>query len=75
MATKPVVDGIEKQLGQKRLRMVRVDVSTKEGRRIASRVSLDLVPTLIGYDPAGVERWRVNHVPKRQELWSKIVAL
>jgi hypothetical protein len=75
MAAKPVVDGIEKQLGQKRLRLVRVDVGTKEGRRIASRVELDLVPTIIGYDGGGVERWRFTRVPKRQELWARIVAL
>jgi len=75
MAAKPVVDGVEKQMGQKRLRIIRVDVGTKQGRRIASRVALDLVPTIIGYDPAGVERWRISHTPKRQELWTKIVAL
>ena len=75
MATKPVVDGLEKQLGQKRLRIVRIDVGTKEGHKIAGRVGLDMVPTFVGYDPSGNERWRINRVPKRQELWSRVIAL
>ena len=74
MAAKPVVDGIEKQLGG-RVSLVRLDVATTSGRKVAARVALDTVPTFIGYDGEGVERWRITRVPGRVELWNRLMAL
>ncbi|HLG74258.1 MAG TPA: hypothetical protein VK009_27875 [Chloroflexota bacterium] len=74
MAAKPVVDGIEKQLGG-RVSVVRMDVSTPAGRKVAAKIGLDLVPTFIGYDSQGLERWRVSRVPNRAELWNRLMLL
>jgi hypothetical protein len=74
MAAKPVVDGIEKQIGAK-VRIVRVDVSTPEGRKVSAEVGPGMVPTFIGFDAQGNERWRVNHMLSRPELWRRVLAL
>ena len=74
MATKPVVDGFDKQLAG-RVRFVRIDVNSDKGRKIAAKAGVALVPTLIGYDGAGEERWRMQRVPNRPELWRRLIAL
>lgn len=74
MTAKPVVDGLEKQLGG-RVSVVRVDVSSPTGKKVAAKVGLDLVPTFIGYDAKGVEQWRLSEVPKRPELWQLLMSL
>ena len=74
MAMKPVVDGIEKQIGNK-VRIVRVDVSTPEGRKIAAEVPPTMVPAFVGFDSKGSERWSVDHALSRAELWRRIIAL
>jgi hypothetical protein len=74
MAAKPVVDGMEKELGR-HVRFVRLDVASQVGKTIASRVGLDLVPTFIGYDSQGEERWRYQQLPSKGELWRRVAAL
>jgi hypothetical protein len=74
MATKPVVHGIEKQLAGK-VRIVQLDVASETGRKVAAKVGIDLVPTFIGYDAQGIERWRIGRAPARMELWRRIVSL
>jgi len=71
---KPVVDGIEKQIGSK-VRIIRVDVSTPEGKKIAREVAPNMVPCFIGFDADGNQRWRVDHVISRLELWRRVIAL
>lgn len=73
MAAKPVVDGLEKELG-KRVRFVRVDISTPNGRKIAARVGLDTVPTFIGFDAKGNEMWRTQRAT-RADLGRKVALL
>lgn len=74
MAAKPVVDGMEKELGR-HVRFVRLDVTSTTGKKIASSVALDLVPTFIGYDKDGNERWRYQQLPSKGELWRRVAAL
>ncbi|HLY67489.1 MAG TPA: thioredoxin family protein [Chloroflexota bacterium] len=74
MAAKPMVDGMEKELGR-HVRFVKVDVGTLPGKKIAAYVGLDLVPTFIGYDREGTERWRSARLPPRAELWRRVAAL
>jgi hypothetical protein len=74
MAAKPVVDGIDKQL-EGRVRVIRVDVGSANGKKIAAKAGLDLVPTLIGYDRQGLERFRMTRTPNKIELWRKVVSL
>lgn len=71
---KPVVDGMEKQIGGK-VRIVRIDVSTTEGKKIAVEVAPSTVPTFVGFDAEGNQRWRVDRVISRAELWRRIIAL
>ena len=72
--TKPVVDGLDKQL-EGRVRIVRKDVASPAGKKLASKVGIDLVPTLIGYDAEGVERFRIGRAPNRVELWQRLIKL
>ncbi len=74
MSAKPVVDGIEKQLGPK-ISFQRFDVASPMGKKIAAKVGLDMVPTFIGYDGKGNERWRIERIPSRAELWNKLISL
>ena len=74
MAAKPVVDGFDKQLAGK-VRFVRVDVASPNGRKIAVKAGLGLVPTFIGYDAAGMQQWRVEGMPNKMALWRKIISL
>ena len=74
MAAKPVMDGMEKELGR-HVRFVRVDVASSTGKKIGMSVGLDLVPAFIGYDGAGKERWRYQQLPSKGELWRRVAAL
>jgi hypothetical protein len=74
MAAKPVVDGLDKQLAG-RVRIVRMDVATREGKKVALKVGLDTVPTFIAYGKDGLERWRTARMPSKPELWRRLVAL
>ena len=48
---KPVVDGLERELGQ--VRLVRLNAMSREGREIAGRYAVRGVPTLIVFDGKG----------------------
>ena len=74
MAAKPVVDGCDKQMAG-RVRFVRVDINSANGKKIAAKVGFDMAPTFIGYDSAGVEQWRTTGVPNRVKLWRKLISL
>ena len=45
------------------------------GDKIALRASLNLVPTLIGFDGQGNERWRIERGVNRMDLWRRLVSL
>ncbi len=74
MAAKPVVNGIDKQL-EGRVRIVRFDVARANGKKVAAKVGLDMVPTFIAYDSEGIERWRTQGTPNRVELWQRLIKL
>jgi thiol-disulfide isomerase/thioredoxin len=75
MAARPIYEGIQADIGN-RAQVLRVDAGTPEGRRIGSRVGLDLVPTFIVFDSMGKERWRSNgRIPNRMEIVRMLVRL
>jgi hypothetical protein len=74
MAAKPVVDGCDKQMAG-RVRFVRVDVNSANGKKIAAKLGVDLTPTFVGYDADGVEQWRTTGVPNRAQFWRKLISL
>jgi thioredoxin 1 len=57
LATKPVVDRLEKELRGK-LVVRRVDIQSAEGRTLASQYGIEMIPTFIFFDAAGREQWR-----------------
>ena len=74
MAAKPVVDGFEKQLG-KRVRFVRLDMASQNGRKVAAQVGVNMVPLFVGFDKDGMERWRAEGPVNRTQLWARVVSL
>ena len=64
---KPVVDGIERELGQARL--VRLNVGSKKGGEIAGRYAVRRVPTLYVIDGQGEPvLWQVGRIDKKSVL-------
>ena len=54
---KPVVDGLEQELGG-RLAIIRVDIQSAAGRELAPEFDFRYTPTFIFFDAQGVELWR-----------------
>lgn len=54
---RPIVDGIERDLGDA-VRVIRLNRHTLAGRAISARLGLRMVPGLIVFDPQGEERLR-----------------
>jgi thiol-disulfide isomerase/thioredoxin len=73
LAAKPIVDGIEKDL-QGTARVVRLDVSSKEGRDIARGYGVRSLPTtiVVGSDGEVVERHA--GIPRRKRIVAQATA-
>ncbi len=56
-AEKPVVDGLENELGQK-LHVIRIDIQDQIGRELAPVYNFEYTPTYIYFDARGAEVWR-----------------
>lgn len=57
MAAKPIVDGIERQYGE-RLTVIRLNIQEPVGQRMGERYDFAFTPTFILLDPEGEEQWR-----------------
>ena len=57
MAAKPIVDGIEREHGE-RLRVIRVNVQDTAGRALADRYHFEFTPTFVLFDAGGRELLR-----------------
>ncbi len=55
---KPVVDGLEKELGDKIL-IIRINIQSKVGRELLPIYDFEYTPTFIFFDAQGHEGWRV----------------
>lgn len=55
---KPVVDGLEKELGGKLL-IIRINIQSKVGRELLPVYDFEYTPTFIFFDGQGREDWRV----------------
>lgn len=54
---KPVVDGLEKEMGAK-LIIIRVDIHSAAGRALTGPMGFEYTPTFIFFGPDGAELWR-----------------
>ena len=54
---KPIVDGIETQY-KGHLVVIRVDIQSGAGQKLASLYGFQYTPTFIFFDPQGKELWR-----------------
>ena len=54
---KPVVDGLEQELGNK-IEIIRVDIQSPGGRELAPHYDFEYTPTFIMFDSKGNELWR-----------------
>lgn len=54
---KPVVDGLEQELGDKIL-IIRVNIQGQIGRELAPVYNMEFAPTFIFFDAQGNEIWR-----------------
>jgi thioredoxin-related protein len=55
---KPVVDGLEQELGDK-LSIIRIDIQSQAGRELAGVYDFEYAPTFIFFNSQGHELWRV----------------
>jgi thioredoxin-related protein len=54
---KPVVDGLEQELGTK-IEILRVNIQSQAGRDLAPHYDFEYTPTFIMFDAKGNELWR-----------------
>lgn len=71
MALKPMVDRLEKELADG-AQVLRIDVRSDSGRKLAQSLGLVMVPTFIVFDKSGTEVWRKVGLANRQELLSHL---
>lgn len=57
MAVKPVVDGIEREHGD-RLVVIRVNVQTEAGKALGEEYDFVYTPTFLFFDGEGMLEWR-----------------
>ncbi|MGE3269171.1 MAG: thioredoxin family protein [Chloroflexota bacterium] len=68
LATRPIVDSIERDLGQ-RLDVLRVNVADDVGAEVRERFNIKMVPTVILLDADGVERYRSEaRLPRKKAI-------
>ncbi len=54
---KPVVDGLEQELGDK-IHIIRLNIQEEVGRELAPLYGFEFTPTFIYFDENGNELWR-----------------
>ncbi|MCL4527928.1 MAG: hypothetical protein M1282_00755 [Chloroflexi bacterium] len=54
---KPVVDGLEKELGDK-IEIIRINIQSQAGRELVPVYNFEYAPTFIMFDSQGNELWR-----------------
>jgi thiol-disulfide isomerase/thioredoxin len=54
---KPIVDGLEQELGE-RIRIIRVNIHESTGRELGPIMRIEAAPTFIYFDGQGNEVWR-----------------
>jgi len=70
---KPIVDGIEKDLKGK-AEVVRLDISSRVGREVASRYGVAALPTILILDNDSKVIYRHVGMPDRGEVVTQITA-
>jgi thioredoxin-related protein len=71
---KPVVDGIERELGDE-MRVLRVSVMDDVGGQLAARYGVRSVPTFVLLDGDGEIMLRQVGMPQRDEIEAALVPL
>ena len=74
LAAKPIVNGIERDL-EGRAAVVRLDLLSAEGRRIARRYDVRAIPTILVFDRGKGPLFRQMGMPDRKEIVGKVLAL
>lgn len=67
LAAKPVVNGIEEDLGET-VPVIRLDIGSDVGKSVADRFGVRGVPTTIVLDGAGQVVHRESGIPSREEV-------
>jgi hypothetical protein len=70
---KPIVNGIEQDL-QGRGRVVRLNILSAIGRRVASDFDVQAVPTTLVFDGAGNVCYRHSGLPDRETVVKQVEA-
>jgi len=55
---KPIVDGLEQELGD-RLRVIHINIQETAGRELAQVYHFEYTPTYVFFDAQGTELWRM----------------
>ena len=72
LATRPIVDGIERDLADK-LDVLRVNIAEDVGQEVRERFETRMVPTVILLDAEGVERYRTEgRLPRKRDIKAAI---
>ena len=74
LAAKPIVNGIERDLEGKAT-VVRLDLLSEEGRRIAGRYDVSAIPTILVFDRGKGPVFRHVGIPDRDEIVGEVLAL
>lgn len=74
LAAKPIVNGIERDL-EGTASVVRLDLASDEGRRIARRYDVRGLPTILVFDNGEGPIHRYIGVPSRREIVDQVKAL
>jgi thioredoxin-related protein len=54
---RPIVDGLEQELGAK-IKIIRINIQSQAGRELIAAYDFEYTPTFIMFDSKGVELWR-----------------
>ncbi|MBN1641000.1 MAG: hypothetical protein JXA09_07175 [Anaerolineae bacterium] len=71
---KPIVDGIEQDLGEKAT-VIRLSVLSNVGRRAAVKYGVQSVPTLLIFDGAGSLVEHASGIPNRGAIVGRVLEL
>jgi len=74
LISKPIVDGIEKDLAGK-ARLIRLNVLDRVGRKAAGQYQVGVVPALVILDGDGQVRYRRSGIPNRGEIVRQVDGL
>jgi thioredoxin-like negative regulator of GroEL len=74
LAAKPIVNGIERDL-EGTATVVRLDLMSEVGRRIARRYDVRAIPTILIFDRGEGPVFRHMGIPGRQQIVDEVLAL